>query len=747
MYERASEPAGARAIGFDWGPLLLTLFALAMNAPQLAARVVPIHDTFYSFVNFHVFYNELFFAGDLPHWLPYCEFGLPADLQQIISLTPMSYLVGLVGSLARVEDALLLFKLSVIGEQLVFVIGTYALSRRLFSERATALALGVAAAGTVVWTTQLWFELRFFYALPWVLYCAVSFLERGGPAWLWLAGVVSVAWALGSVPYFLPLWALILLLCLAPAALGQPVAWSRLRSAGPHLLLLALFAAGAGVYVYFTLHALDSLVMDVPGRNPVTSQVDVETFRSYGGRADLATVARSFLLGRPIHLPWGSGADNSVYVGLLPLVGFAWAVARERSRLFLGLLAALVALVWLSLGGIFATAVYYLPGLSQYRHVGLVYGLVKTLGILAAGYGLERLWALPLRLPSRRLLLVGAGGLALASVLVVPALASAPFALRLWLYALALAASLALTRSPQAGLVVGLALDLALYQSAVARRRPLLPPAYEERLDALRVHELRYQAQRYPSPAQAPRTPETERAARALSLAERPGAKELYWVTYGFAQFDPCESRYWSEMNASGVERLLELEQTAGRPLRELRGCGAPKLRLVAGATVVEDAEAARDALLAGAASGGPIPDVIRVPPGGERPAASGPWQPEAGEVRVERFGLDELVAQVHVSAPAGAWLVYADALYPGWRATVDGREVPIAEANLAFKAVWLPSGDHTVAFSYRRGPSHAASYALAGFGLASSVLFLAGFACATFPGLRFRRDRQRDAS
>jgi hypothetical protein len=718
----------------DLGLASLVLFVLALNVPYLDARILPLHDTFYSFVNFHIFYNEFFFERDLAHWFPYSGYGISAGLQQLISLSPMSYVVGLAGALVRAPDTLLLFKLSVIGEQLVYVIGTYLLSRRLFSSRATALALGVAAAGTLVWYAQLWFELRFFYMLPLILFCVVSFLAQQRSEWLWLAGIACVAWSMGSVPYFVPLWSLVLLLCVAGVALRYQGEWSRLVArTGPNLLLFA-FVFGAAVYVYVAFHALDSLVMHMAGRDPLTTEVDLETFRTYGGNADLPTVARSFLLGWPTHLPWGSGADNSAYIGLLPLVGVGLAVAFERSRLFLGIGTALIALVWLSLGGIFTTVVYYLPTLSQYRHVGLVYGLVKALGIIAAGFGIERLWSRRFPLPSRRVLWASAAVLAIASAGVVPALWHMHVWLRLWLYAVVGVLSLALTRSPRPGLVIALALDLAIYQAAVYRQVPSLSPAYASKLDTVLVHELDYQPRRYASPSAAPRSPDSLRAQRALSLAQHPGAMEIYWITYGFAQFDPCRSQYMTELRTRGVDRLLRVARKDGPALDAILGCDAPKLRLVAGATIVEDARAARDALRANAAITAPTADVIRLGPGTARPPSAGTWVPEAGTVQVTQFTLNELVARAHVAVQDGAWLIYADAFHPGWRASVDGREAPIAEANLAFKAVWLSSGDHVVRFRYRPGLSYYASYALAAFGLACGLALLAGFGVAAFP-------------
>jgi hypothetical protein len=67
-----------------------------------------------------------------------------------------------------------------------------------------------------------------------------------------------------------------------------------------------------------------------------------------------------------------------------------------------------------------------------------------------------------------------------------------------------------------------------------------------------------------------------------------------------------------------------------------------------------------------------------------------------AGIVRYENQAVT-----VQVSLNDSGILVLADSYYPGWKAYVDGKEEVIRRANLFFRAVPLPAGNHTVEFRY----------------------------------------------
>ncbi len=51
--------------------------------------------------------------------------------------------------------------------------------------------------------------------------------------------------------------------------------------------------------------------------------------------------------------------------------------------------------------------------------------------------------------------------------------------------------------------------------------------------------------------------------------------------------------------------------------------------------------------------------------------------------------------------SPTNSILLLTDPYYPGWKAYVDRKEVPILRANFAFRAVEVPAGTHIVTFIY----------------------------------------------
>ncbi|MBI2495623.1 MAG: hypothetical protein HYW10_03515 [Candidatus Omnitrophica bacterium] len=374
--------------------LVPLMVLLVFNVSYCLSTFIPIHDTMFNAQAFHVFYREWFFHGDLAHWIPYGTYGWTSTMEQLAFLSPMSYVVALAGRLLRVTDALLLFKGSVILEQLVLLLGMYLLSRQLFSRRSTVLLVCLGAVGSTVWYAQYHFNFRIFYMFPLVVHLLIRFFETHQSAWLWVAGITTVAWALGNVPYFVAPWLLTLSIIVLVLFSADRKSWRALRARSRgNVLTLTLFTVAVAVYLYQVAKAADFTFLSA-GRDATTGAVGIQPFLYHGGRADPGAVLKSLVFGWPSHLPWGSTRDNSIYVGLLCVACFLWAVLRVRTTRFLALAGALAALVWLSFGGFFATVAYYVvPTMDRYRHVGLVYGLAKILFLLCAGFGWEHFWS------------------------------------------------------------------------------------------------------------------------------------------------------------------------------------------------------------------------------------------------------------------------------------------------------------------------------------------------------------------
>jgi hypothetical protein len=74
-----------------------------------------------------------------------------------------------------------------------------------------------------------------------------------------------------------------------------------------------------------------------------------------------------------------------------------------------------------------------------------------------------------------------------------------------------------------------------------------------------------------------------------------------------------------------------------------------------------------------------------------------GPVESVEGSVaRIVSYEPERTVVEASVVRPC--LLVFSEIFYPpGWKASIDGEDAEILRANYAFRAVWLPEGEHTV--------------------------------------------------
>jgi hypothetical protein len=90
----------------------------------------------------------------------------------------------------------------------------------------------------------------------------------------------------------------------------------------------------------------------------------------------------------------------------------------------------------------------------------------------------------------------------------------------------------------------------------------------------------------------------------------------------------------------------------------------------------------------------------------------------------------------VRVKTPSAGFLVLTDQYYPGWLASVNGKETTIYQADYAFRAVLVQAGESTVTFDYSPRSFIVGAY----------VTFAALLSCAIlFAYSRYRDARKRD--
>jgi hypothetical protein len=82
-----------------------------------------------------------------------------------------------------------------------------------------------------------------------------------------------------------------------------------------------------------------------------------------------------------------------------------------------------------------------------------------------------------------------------------------------------------------------------------------------------------------------------------------------------------------------------------------------------------------------------------------EEPAPPAPGREARGAASIERYDPDRVV--VRASVEGDAFLLLADAWYPGWRVSVDGAPAKLYRADYAFRGVFLGPGEHVVDFRF----------------------------------------------
>jgi hypothetical protein len=707
--------AAALVLRRDFLVLLAVVFYV--NLPYLTGIVWDLRDTNTAFQLFYVHYNEFYYSGRLALWLPYGTYGQAVDFT--LALPGIRYLVIAVGKALGVTDAWRLFVVNALAEQTVLLLGVFLLARRLFASRGAVFMVCLASIGSLVWYWNSFFSLQWIYLLPLLVFFLISFFDTRRPHYLWLMGICAVFWAQGG-GYAPAIWLFTCCMVAIPLSVDQPRAWRAILSRSrANLLLLATFVLLAVCFASVAASSMRGLTLLKNRRDRNTGTVALSDFLQAGGTPKPDEIVRNLLTGKNSTDNW----DNNLYMGLLPLFCLVWALCKVRAVRFVSIAWSAGALVWLAFGGVFARVAFHFPLMGYVRWLAWMYPTAKLLAIVAAGFGFARLWSEPRRLRQALgvglLLVLGmdAAGVSLMSVsrravVYAVALGGAALLQHAWRWASRdPARRFGTTGLLQFAAIAALAFDLYTYQQDVWRKLPWLSLNEPGVREMVSVQRMEYQPQRTEQPP-------SSRGVEALRRTAITFAPQVY----SFLLWDPCRIASPKHFLFSLPARTVPLRGLPEPTLSGVVGCSGPKLRLVTDVARAKDAdEAARllqEGVLAERAA------VIEFAE--DEPRLAPPRLDTASnEVRVTRFDSNTLEAVADVAVRDGAWLVYADAFHPGWRASVDGRPARVVPANLAFKAVRLPPGTSRVRFEFWDGWRSLGLHVLAGWSVLMSLALM----------------------
>ena len=744
--------------------LWFVIVLIIMNVPLWNRRVWPGDYTLMTFFNFYFVYNDFYLYNEIPHWFPFGAYGVPANYWQFHQLSPPCYFVGILGWILRIKDVLLLFKLSGFMEQLILLIGTYLFTSRLLTTRTARALVCLSVLLSSFWFYENFWNLRLYYLVPLMLYALILFFDRKDSFYFWISGCIFSISLIGNLPYFFSLHFIILLLFFIVLTVKQPSSLlSLLKMSGRAKFAFGTFTLISLTCFYFFANSLDEIYVHKLGRDPNQwYATPLNDFLTLGPGIDWGKFIE-LVLPNP-----GERYDTVIYPGLIATFFVFYALLRARSCVLYAVWVVFIYLTLFSVGSqhFTATMTYHIfPPIRLFRYIGQVGSLIKLFVLITAGFGLDHLLKeVNSQSPKKSL----AGSLLLTIGITCSFIVYLILEFKIysnsWLTKYHVVNFLIFTifsstlligiykldfSKKTIGFIVlfTLSLELLLYQFQFIQST-YRTQVKKAGIETPQIFKYQFQTERA-------MTPEfTEKRIRdAYDLVfSKPG----FWMeAYDFVKFDPClpiEPTIYEPIGLTNLTSSLfgismkfpvgmymadfpELSNTPrAKTFFSTLGCYSPKLKLTTNVLMAaNDQDAARIISTVEGIDGTPVVSGD-IESGSSNVFLSGKT---AATIQPVSFRSNELTLNIHPSTHQNLWLYYADSYHRNWKAWVDGKEVVVSKANLAFKIIKLPINSQHVRFKFVPGWKDRLIYVIALIG----ILF-----CSILVALFFLLIREKDA-
>jgi hypothetical protein len=729
--------------------IVLALEAIFILYLVIGHRGVIGHDAFQYFGLQYYFLNNAVNSGETAQWMPLMTHGTVANWWYAVHASMLQGALLALGPLDRFLSGwnfLPIYYLGILFDLTVLLLGTWLLGCRYFASNLTRLFVCIAAVGSVTWFTQPWHNLHSYFALPLIFHFTHEFFETGRWRYFLLAGNLFVVQCCGGLPYYLPftslivfLYALFYVVFFWSTAKGQIV---RLLANWPRAVL-PVGLVSMSLYAVSTLltYGTDVIVNYNPGRLPDGS-VTLDTFLSYGTNSSLQWFE---VLSRV-----SPSLDYSLYFGYLAVAFAALALLLKRTKPLLVIASTTLIVLLIASATPVATFFYYVwPTMRYFRHLSLASTIVRLLLCFVAGFGFEQLLLAPAKEHLRRVRIAIFGMAQFAVMLLAFSLSyeralnwiaasvadsshndravleesylpSAMATSALWCvggatFFIAVASRRFSGRTLAIAAVLFQAADIYSFKLGLTHSRTNLLTAEEYEVNKLQA--MPYSRRR--SPVDYDNDP---RAGKVPQSRYAPGTD--YWTADSYMFTDPPANKgradHWlfsfdDYLRAYSGEELRDFEHkphafrvfdsllfpTDNPAASRTSGITEDKIQFFSRAhTISSDREIAK--LLASPASDGSI--LLLSGSDGQQSVAVEKDERLHQSYDVIQFDSNNIRIRVS-GVEAGTWLYYADCWHPFWHATVNGKDVPVSKANLAYKAVPLTTGENIVHFRFHSAP------------------------------------------
>lgn len=719
--------------------LLLIAFSLIINLPHFDHKVMLHHETKYMYIMFHYFYNHAVWYNEIPQWLPYGDYGMSGTWYQISSFSPWTSLVALCGWLVNARDTLFMYKLSILLEQFVFIFSLYLLSGRIYACRWTRLAVCFAGAGCVIWYWQINWAFRLYYLIPLALYFYHRFLSDRNAWAFWAALLTMIMSLIGGTAY----WAVIyLFLFVALNIFLLPTYWrsfsclvkpDRKMVIASVLLLITITS-----YAIVISSSLDDLHHLSPGRSLQDYKTNLRCFLTYV--TSVWDLIHSFVDGLQPNNEFFY--DLSYYIGVLPLAGLVVAVVVGiREAWFRGIAGSLALLFLLSCSGFFSWIMYWtFPGMNNVRHISYLMEIGKLLIMLAGGYGVKIIFE---RLQNHEWLKEHFTIWRLLSlyfilmVIIDFIISKNVYQNNNWQSDMRMYSLLPgyikwhiLARFTGWGLFLGIIYlsKIKRFQNSKMKIVPFIPflLVAVSAFDLWTFQDYHLKCRQMGGVVRSGTLelrPLDFLASRKIDFSiYLPTLRNSIWSTEipgnvfrpehaNVIDSDPCSiAAGLYDVIPRGLNKLLSIRNPANNnltganlfatdnaSLNTILACGSNKLRIVQRALFANSDDQLKYII----GSVDKLETIIPLrgaPPFVQQAEGMAQFTPE---YKVRFFNANRAEFDIDVKPGQAGWLVYADSFNRYWKAYINGKEAPLYEAYMAFKAVYVNEGLNQVEFRY----------------------------------------------